>query len=221
MKVCIVIPAYNEEETISRIVEEAKKYSKDVIVVDDGSADMTSALAKEGGAKVLRHAVNIGVGLATTTGNEYAVSKGFDVVVNLDSDGQHSASTVPKGVELVEKGGYDIVLGSRFLEKTERMPTILKLGNKFLTLTNRQIFGSNISDTQSGFRIVTADAWKRLSPRSTGYSICAEISALIGTKRLKYAEIPIETVYLDKFKGTTIFDGIKIFANMLRWWSKR
>lgn len=221
MKVCIVIPAYNEEETISRIVEEAKKYSKDVIVVDDGSADMTSALAKEGGAKVLRHAVNIGVGLATTTGNEYAVSKGFDVIVNLDSDGQHSASTVPKGVELVEKGGYDIVLGSRFLEKTERMPTILKLGNKFLTLTNRQIFGSNISDTQSGFRIVTADAWKRLSPRSTGYSICAEISALIGTKRLKYAEIPIETVYLDKFKGTTIFDGIKIFANMLRWWSKR
>lgn len=221
MKVCIVIPAYNEEETISRIVEEAKKYSKDVIVVDDGSADMTSALAKESGAKVLRHAVNIGVGLATTTGNEYAVSKGFDVIVNLDSDGQHSASTVPKGVELVEKGGYDIVLGSRFLEKTERMPTILKLGNKFLTLTNRQIFGSNISDTQSGFRIVTADAWKRLSPRSTGYSICAEISALIGTKRLKYAEIPIETVYLDRFKGTTIFDGIKIFANMLRWWSKR
>lgn len=221
MKVCIVIPAYNEERTISRIVEEAKKYSKDVIVVDDGSADMTSELAKEGGAKVLRHAVNIGVGLATTTGNEYAISKGFDVIANLDSDGQHSASTVPKGVELVEKGGYDIVLGSRFLEKTERMPTILKLGNKFLTLTNRQIFGSNISDTQSGFRIVTADAWKKLSPRSTGYSICSEISALIGTKRLKYAEIPIETVYLDRFKGTTIFDGIKIFANMLRWWSKR
>jgi len=221
MKVCVVIPAYNEENTVSYIVGEAKKYSKDVVVVDDGSADSTSRLAKEGGAKVLRHAINLGVGSATVTGNEYAVSRGFDIIVNLDSDGQHSASAVPKGIELLKNGGFDIVLGSRFLESTERMPAILKLGNNFLTLMNRTIFGSNISDTQSGFRILTANAWKKLSPKSMGYSICSEISANIGTKRLKYAEIPIETIYLDKFKGTTIFDGIRIFAHMLRWWSKK
>lgn len=213
----MVIPAYNEENTISRIVEEVKNYSGDVIVVDDGSVDRTSRLAEGGGAKVLRHAVNMGAGFATITGNDYAVGRGFDIIVNLDSDGQHSASAVPKGIELLEKGGFDIVLGSRFLESTERMPAILKLGNKFLTLMNGKMFGSNISDTQSGFRVLTADAWKRLSPNSTGYSICSEISARVGIKRLKYAEIPIETVYLDKFKGSTIFDGIRIFVNML-WW---
>lgn len=213
----MVIPAYNEENTISRIVEEVKNYSESVIVVDDGSVDRTSRLAEEGGAKVLRHAVNMGAGFATITGNDYAVGRGFDFIVNLDSDGQHSASAVPKGIELLEKGGFDIVLGSRFLESTERMPTILKLGNKFLTLMNRKMFGSDISDTQSGFRVLTADAWKRLSPKSTGYSICSEISACVGIKRLKYAEIPIETVYLDRFKGSTIFDGIRIFVNML-WW---
>ena len=213
----MVIPAYNEENTISRIVEEVKNYSEDVIVVDDGSVDRTSGLAEECGAKVLRHAVNMGAGFATITGNDYAVGRGFDIIVNLDSDGQHSASAIPKGIELLEKGGFDIVLGSRFLESTERMPAILKLGNKFLTLMNRKMFGSNISDTQSGFRVLTSDAWKRLSPKSAGYSICSEISARVGIKRLKYAEIPIETVYLDTFKGSTIFDGIRIFVNML-WW---
>jgi glycosyltransferase involved in cell wall biosynthesis len=221
MKVCIVIPAYNEEKTISDIVEEAKKYSEDVVVVDDGSSDDTRKLAKERGAKVLQHAVNLGVGSATTTGNNYAVSRGFDIIVNLDSDGQHSSSAIPKGVELLESGGYDIVIGSRFLERTKKMPGILKLGNRFLTLFNRKVFGSNISDTQSGFRIVTADAWKKLSPISMGYAICSEISASIGIKRLKYAEIPIETIYLDTFKGTTILDGIKIFVSMVQWWTKK
>ena len=221
MKVCVVIPAYNEENTISGIIAEAKKYSEDIIVVDDGSIDETYKLAKNSGAKVLRHVVNLGVGSATVTGNNYAVSGGFDIIVNLDSDGQHSASAISKGVELLEGGGYDIVIGSRFLESTKKMPVILKLGNRFLTLVNKTIFGSNITDTQSGFRIVTANAWKKLAPVSMGYSICSEISASIGTKRLKYAEIPIETIYLDSFKGTTIFDGIRIFASMLRWWFRK
>lgn len=221
MKVCIVIPAYNEENTISDIIDEAKKYSEDIIVVDDGSSDDTYKLAKKSGAFTLRHVVNLGVGSATVTGNNYAVSRGCDVIVNLDSDGQHSSSAIPKGVELLESEGYDIIIGSRFLDSTKKMPDILKLGNKFLTLANKIIFGSDISDTQSGFRIVKADAWKKLSPVSMGYSICSEISASIGIKRLKYAEIPIETIYLDTFKGTTILDGIKIFASMLRWWSRK
>jgi glycosyltransferase involved in cell wall biosynthesis len=221
MKVCIVIPAYNEKNTISDIVEEAKKYSENIIVVDDGSGDSTYTLAEESGAKGLRHVVNLGVGSATVTGNNYAVDNGCDIIVNLDSDGQHSASGIPEGLKMLESGGYDIVLGSRFLETTKRMPLLLKLGNKFLSLINKRIFGSDISDTQSGFRILTADAWKKLSPVSMGYSICSEISSSIGIKRLKYAEIPIETIYLDKFKGTTIFSGIKIFANMLRWWTKK
>ena len=124
-------------------------------------------------------------------------------------------------MKLLEEGGYDIVIGSRFLESTKKMPGMLKLGNRFLSLFNRKVFGSNISDTQSGFRIVTADAWKKLAPISMGYSICSEISASIGIKRLKYAEIPIETIYLDTFKGTTILDGIKIFVSMLQWWTKK
>jgi len=221
MKVCIVIPAYNEANTISKIIDEAKKYSENIIVVDDGSKDATRKLAEESGAFVLRHVVNLGVGSATVTGNNYAVSRGFDVIVNLDSDGQHSASAVARGLEVLEGGGYDIVIGSRFLESTKKMPAMLRLGNRFLTLTNRLIFGSNITDTQSGFRVVTADAWKKLAPVSMGYSICSEISASIGTKRLKYAEIPIETIYLDSFKGTTIFDGMRIFASMLKWWFRK
>jgi glycosyltransferase involved in cell wall biosynthesis len=221
MKVCAVIPAYNEEKTIAGVVQEAKKYCHHVVVVDDGSEDRTSEIARESGAEVLRHAANIGVGFATTTGNNYAVKKGFDIIVNLDSDGQHSGKSIPVGLELLQEKKLDIVLGSRFLKGTERMPLILKAGNKFLTYVNKFFFGSEITDTQSGFRILTRNTWNRLSPEASGYAICSEIAAKIGMQRLKYAEIPIDTIYLDKFKGTTILDGFKIFSQMVWWWLRR
>jgi glycosyltransferase involved in cell wall biosynthesis len=217
MKICAVVPAYNEEETISGVVEGAKRYCQHVIVVDDGSEDKTFERAREKGAQVLRHPANMGVGFATKTGNDFAVEKGYEVIVNLDSDGQHSASSIPEAVRLLQEEDVDIVIGSRFLKGRKKMPWILKLGNSFLTLANRVMFGSAITDTQSGFRVLTSNAWKTLSIESTGYTICSEIAAKVGMKKLKYAEVPIETIYLDKFKGTTIFDGIKIFSNMVRW----
>ncbi len=221
LRTCAVLPAYNEEGRVRETVKEAKKYVEHVIVLDDGSTDRTSEEARAGGAEVLRHVANMGVGFATVTGNEYAVRKGFDVIVNLDSDGQHSAKSLPLGLELLQKENLDILLGSRFLKTTERFPLTLKLGNKFLTLMEKVLFGSDISDTQSGFRILTKDAWKKLEPESNGYEICSEIAKEIGIKNLKYKEIPIDTIYLDEFKGTTILDGIRIFSNMVWWWIKK
>lgn len=218
MKVCAILPAFNESENVGKVVEEAKRCVDDVIVVDDGSSDETSKIAREAGAEVLRHVVNIGVGLATTTGNDYAISKGYDIIVNLDSDGQHSASSIPEGIRLLEEEDLDIVLGSRFLRGTERMPWIIRFGNSFLTYITQLLFKVRITDTQTGFRIMKKETWEALKIKSSGYSICSEICADIGKKRLKYGEVPIDTVYLDKFKGTTIFDGIRIFLNMIRWW---
>jgi len=217
MKVCAVLPAFNESETVGIVVEEAKKYVDSVIVVDDGSSDETSKIAIKAGAIVLRHVVNLGVGLATITGNDYAVGKGCDIIVNLDSDGQHSAVSIPGGITFLEKKDLDIVLGSRFLKNTERMPKILKFGNSFLNHIIQLLFNVRISDTQTGFRIMKTETWTRLKIKSDDYSICSEICAGIGKKRLKYGEVPVDTIYLDKFKGTTIFDGARIFFNMIRW----
>ncbi|MDI6655071.1 MAG: glycosyltransferase family 2 protein [Candidatus Hydrothermarchaeota archaeon] len=221
MKTAVVIPASNEEKTIAKIVRETRKFIPDVIVVDDGSSDSTGIEAKKAGADVVRHIVNVGVGLATITGNEYAIRKGYEVIVNIDGDEQHFPKDIPRAIALLENSGLDIVFGSRFLTHSKEFPWVLKLGNKFLTLMNRLMFGSNITDTQTGFRVFRAEALKKLGIASSSYSICSEIAAKVGKRNLKYAEMPVETVFLDKFKGTTILDGIKIFINMIRWWIAR
>jgi glycosyltransferase involved in cell wall biosynthesis len=221
MRVCAVLPAHNEEGRVGQIVREAGKYVHRVIVVDDGSRDDTANEAAAAGAKVIRHATNLGVGAATITGNEYATKKGFDVIVNLDSDGQHSAKSIPEGIELLRERKLDFVFGSRFLNESKSFPLILKFGNLFLTRMNKLMFGTYISDTQSGFRIFTRKAWLKLDLKSSGYPICSEIAKEVGRKRLKYMEIPVDTIYLDRFKGTTVFDGIEVFLNMIRWWLKK
>lgn len=218
MKTAVIIPAYNEEKTIARIVRETRKFIPDVIVVDDGSSDGTGEEAKKAGADVVTHIVNVGAGLATITGNEYAVKKGYEVITNIDGDEQHFPRDIPSAIALLENKNLDIVFGSRFLTHSKEFPLVLKFGNKFLTSMNRLMFGSNITDTQTGFRVLKAETWKKLGITSSGYGICSEIAAKVGKKKLKYAEISVETIFLDKFKGTTILDGVKIFINMIRWW---
>jgi len=217
LRVAVVIPAYNEERSIGKVVREVKALVGDVIVVDDGSEDRTKEEAEKAGATVLRHVVNIGVGLATVTGNDYAVKKGYEIIANIDADEQHSPRDIPRALRHLQEHNLDIVFGSRFLGDTRRFPWVLKLGNKFLTYMNYLLFGSRISDTQTGFRLMRAEAWRGLGITSPGYSICSEIAAKAGMKKYKYGEIPVDTIFLDKFKGTTILDGVKIFIDMLKW----
>lgn len=215
-RIAVVIPAYNEEHSIAGVVRQVMALGYDVIVVDDGSGDRTRIEAEKAGARVLRHVVNVGVGLATVTGNDYAVKEGYSIIVNIDADGQHSPGDIPRAVEYLLKHDLDIVFGSRFLGDPEGFPWILKAGNKFLTYMNRLLFGSKLTDSQTGFRVIRAEAWRRLGIRSPGYSICSEIAAKAGGN-YRFGEIPVKTVFLDRFKGTTILDGFKIFMDMLKW----
>jgi glycosyltransferase involved in cell wall biosynthesis len=217
----VVIPAYNEEKTIGKVVREVRDLGADVIVVDDGSRDNTRAEAEKAGAIVLRHVVNVGVGLATVTGNEYASGRGYELIANIDADEQHFPKDILRAVKHLREKDLDIVFGSRFLGDTTRFPSVLKIGNKFLTLVNRILFCSKMTDSQTGFRLMRAEAWRKLGITSPGYSICSEIAAKAGQGKLKFGEIPVDTVFLDKFKGTTILDGMKIFIDMLKWRVRR
>jgi glycosyltransferase involved in cell wall biosynthesis len=216
----VVIPAYNEERSIARVVREVRALGYDVIVVDDGSEDRTREEAEKAGATVLRHVVNVGVGLATVTGNDYALKKGYKIIANIDADEQHSPKDIPRALKYLLEHDLDIVFGSRFLGGEKKFPWILKLGNKFLTYMNRLLFGSKLTDTQTGFRVIRAEAWRSLGIESPGYSICSEIAAKAG-RNYRFGEIPVKTVFLDKFKGTTILDGLKIFVDMLKWRMRR
>ena len=212
-KTFAIIPAHNEENNISKVINEAKEYVSNIVVVDDGSKDNTSEEAKKQGVIVLNHIINLGKGAALKTGCDYAVMQGADEIIVLDADSQHEPSKIPDFLN--ELNEADVVLGYRKLSK--EMPSILKFGNWFINKITRLLYGINLHDTQCGYRAFTADAYQKIRWKSSNYSMESEMISNIGKRKLKYKEIPIKTIYADKYKGTTIIDGIKIVCNLF-WW---
>lgn len=212
-KVWVVIPAHNEENHIEEVIKKTKKFAKNILVVDDGSKDKTVIIAEKSGAFVLKHIVNLGKGAALKTGCEYAIKKGAEKIVALDADGQHDPKEIPEFVKALNDA--DIVFGYRRLNKN--MPFVLRYGNWFIFFMTKLLFGLKIVDTQCGYRAFKSDAYNKIKWDSQDYSMESEIVANTGKAHLKYSQIPIETIYSDKYKGTTVIDGIRIVLNMV-WW---
>lgn len=209
-----VIAAKDEEKHISNVVKSTLKYVDKVIVVDDGSRDSTAKIAEKAGGIVLKHIVNLGKGAAITTGCEYAISKKADIIVLLDADGQHEPKEIPRFIK--ELKNNDMVFGAR-TEKRKSMPFILKYGNWFISKATYLLSGIRLTDTLCGFRAFKSKVYNKIKWKSVGYSLEAEMIINVGKKRLKYTEIKISTIYSDKYKGTTVMDGMKIVGNMI-WW---
>lgn len=210
----VVIPAYNEHDQINEVITKVQAQCDRIIVVDDGSTDQTSSIAKSSGVTVLKHAVNLGKGAALVTGCNYAFMHGADRVVVLDSDGQHDPQEIPVFLKALDNN--DIVFGYR--KKSTAMPLVLKFGNWFINKNIKILFGININDTQCGYRAFTADAYRKICWNSTDYFMETEMIIKVSKSNLKYQSIPIETIYSDNYKGTTIVDGFKI---VLKMWGER
>ncbi len=208
-----VIPAYNEEMSIADIVRKTRKYIDKVIVVDDGSKDRTKDIAEKAGAVVLRHIVNLGKGATLKTGCDYAAKKGANFIVVLDADAQHNPEDIPRFIEKLKK--YDVVFSYR--KPSSKMPFVLRFGNWFISRIARFLYKVDLIDTQSGYRAFTREAYKKIRWNASDYSMESEMISRAGKQRLKYVQIPISTVYSDRYKGTTIIDGIKIVMGMF-WW---
>ncbi|MAF99518.1 MAG: hypothetical protein CMH61_02800 [Nanoarchaeota archaeon] len=213
MSLFAIIPCYNEEKTIADVIDITQKHVDHVVVVDDGSADNTEAIAQLTGVTVLRHDVNLGKGAALKTGCDYAYMHHASKMVVLDGDGQHDANEIPRFVEALKKN--DIVFGSRTFSK--EMPSVLKKGNEGLNLIVQLLYGVKLKDTQSGFRAFTVESYKKIRWTATDYSMESEMIANVGKNKLRYKELEIKTKYLDRYKGTTVVDGLKIGMSMLLW----
>jgi glycosyltransferase involved in cell wall biosynthesis len=194
------IPAYNEEKTIATVVLGAQKHADMVLICDDGSSDLTAEIAERLGAVVIRHEKNLGYGAALQSLFKRAKELNADVLVTLDSDGQHNPSEIPRLVRPIEDGQAEVVLGSRFMDKngTADMPTYRQFGIKVITkLTN----GSSqiaVTDSQSGFRAYSKTAIQRLGSISeNGMSASIELIQAITKNKLKTCEVPISCKYGD------------------------
>lgn len=214
-KTILVLPVFNEERYIGEVVNKAKAYVDEVIVVDDGSSDHSFERAREKGAKVVRHPLNLGKSAALKTGAEAAIEEQADIIVFMDSDGQHQAEDLPKFIQMVESGEADLAIGVRV--GGDKMPFTRKAGNNLLEWMLKVFYGLSIRDIQSGFRAFKAKDYPKLVWESKGYHADAEITVRAAQKKMQCREVEIKTIYNDPYKGMTLLDGLGLILRVLLW----
>lgn len=215
MKIFIVIPAFNEARRIESVLEDIKGSGIPVIVVDDGSNDSTFKRTRGYQVLALRHKINLGKGAALKTGCEAAVSLGADAIIMMDSDGQHTAMNLPKFLEAIKSGKFDIIFGSRNMNLG--VPLVRFIGNKMASVLVSMLFGVYISDLICGYRAITKKAYMQMELKSPDYGVETEMVIKTAKLKLRYCEIPIEAIYYDKFKGVTILDAFGVLLNVIKW----
>jgi uncharacterized protein YbjQ (UPF0145 family) len=148
------------------------------------------------------------------TGAEAAFKMGADAIIFMDSDGQHTIKDLPQFENGLNEGN-EVVFGSRNL--SHGVPLVRYLGNKTASLVISTLFGHYVSDILCGFRAITKNGFKKARWESRGYAVETEMVVKTAKANLKYCEVPVTTIYYDKFKGVTIIDSISILFNVLRW----
>ncbi len=218
MKVIAVIPAFNEARVIQEVLEKIKPHVNEVVLVDDGSKDSTKHLAKQAGVIAVSHIINRGQGAALQTGVELALKRKADVIVHIDSDGQHPAEQIPEMIQPLVAGEADIVLGSRFLNEESNVPPIRKAVLKAALVFTKVMSGLQITDPQSGFRAMTPEAAKLLELRQDRMAHASELLQLVARHELRYKEVPVKITYTDYSleKGQSSWGAIKIVVDLIK-----
>jgi glycosyltransferase involved in cell wall biosynthesis len=221
--VSLIIPAYNEEKTIARVLVDTSEVMQslavpyEILVIDDGSTDNTefAILTSKVKAKFFSNELNMGKGYCIRRGVEHA--KG-EIIVTLDSDGEHQPKEIPDLLApLLE--GVDIVAGSRFLGNAQNVTTKLnQVGNYFFNLAIMLLTGKQVSDSQTGFRAMKRSIFQKLNLRSDGYEIETEITVKSLMNGFTFKEVPV-TVERRKYnvsKIKVLSDGGKILTTIIR-----
>ncbi len=209
----VIIPGLNEEKYLEGTLRSVKKTGHKIIYVDDGSRDRSAAIAKKAGVLVIRHKKNKGKGGALRTGCDAALKRGATRLILMDADGQHDPADLP-AMERALRGAPLVYTCRAF---SREMPFSSRLGNRIFTAAIRILYGIRVSDALSGYRGMTAAAYRQVRWRSDGYQVEAEIIVNAARAGLKHAELPTRTIYHEKRKGTTPLDGIPILWSLLRW----
>ena len=225
VKVLVCIPAFNESRSIAEIINKAKIYADGVIVYDDGSTDDTYELAKTAGATVIKSPKNSGYGTAIRALFQAARGQNADIMITLDSDGQHNPDHIPRLIEPLRTQNYDIVIGSRFLSKDdkEKVPRYRSLGIKTITKLTQSASYSGLTDSQSGFRAYNKKALTKINLFEDGMAVSTEILLRAREKNLLATEVPITINYEtdDTSTHNPISHGIGVLYSVLQYISLR
>jgi glycosyltransferase involved in cell wall biosynthesis len=191
-----VVPAYNEQETVGRVIGSLHEHAPDfdVLVIDDGSTDTTREVGRAAGATVVRHPFNLGIGGAVQSGFVYASERGYDYMVQVDGDGQHCADQIPKlRREMETDRRVDMVCGSRFLTKEREYPAPVsrRTGIHIFAFMLSRIIGQRVSDPTSGFRLYNRRAIALFARDYPHDYPEVEAVLMVHHHRLRMTEVPV------------------------------
>ncbi|MDD3985226.1 MAG: glycosyltransferase family 2 protein [Methanobacterium sp.] len=219
MKISVVVPAYNEEKTIVKVLNDLIKREFEFVVVDDGSKDATNKIVnniikKYNKGYIYKHLLNRGLGAALKTGIEASLMKDADIIVTFDADRQHDPNDILKVSKPIINREADVTIGIRDFNE---MPSSKKFGNRIMNLITLIFYGINVNDSQSGLRAFNRKAAETIIINARDYGVSSEIIGEIKRHHLKLTEIPIKTIYTDysMTKGTNTGEGLKILVKLI------
>lgn len=195
--VCVIVPMFNEGESVGAVVEDLRTAFPHVVCVDDGSADDSGVRAKAAGATVVRHPVNLGQGAALQTGFVFALTDPtVQFLVTFDADGQHHRSDAEAMLATARREGVEIVLGSRFLgEADAEIPRLRRLVLRSATVFTRVTTGLRLTDTHNGLRVLSRRAVQSMDLTLTGMAHASQLLDQVSRHGLTYVEAPVTITY--------------------------
>jgi len=216
MHIVAVVPAYNEVQTIGRVIRDLQPHVDAVVVVDDCSTDATASAVRAAGVTLVKHIINRGQGAALRTGMAYAMQQGADVIVHFDADGQHNPEQIKDLVAPLLAGSADIALGSRFLGRAESIPLTRKLLLRVATIFSRVTTGLELTDTNNGFRALTRKAVREMELTQDRMAHASEILGQVAQKKLHYVEVPVTITYTtySVAKGQSGWGAVRILRDL-------
>jgi len=216
MKICIVIPTYNEAKAIASIIRGIRQQELEVVVIDDGSQDNTSEIAEENGAIVLRNENNEGKGASLIKGFQYALGRDFDAVITMDGDGQHLPEEIPYFIRLAKYSDGGIFIGNRMFKK-KNMPSVRVITNKLMSRFISFVAKQRIPDTQCGFRLIKKEVLEKINLKTSKYETESEIIIRVSRLGFKIESVPIKTIYDgEKSQINPVIDTLRFIKFIVR-----
>ncbi len=216
-KVCVVIPAYNEGKAIGRVLTAAVEAGLDILVVDDGSSDDTAAVTRQFDVRLIVHETNQGKGVAIRTAIAWVLEQSYDAALFMDADGQHAPEEIPRFYDCYAATRADLVLGSR-MHSNKGMPLVRALSNRFSSLLVSGLAGTRVTDSQSGFRLLSARLLSQLQETGgAGFDFETEMIIDAVWNGLRFCEVPISCIYADETSHYhPVKDSLQFFALVAR-----
>jgi glycosyltransferase involved in cell wall biosynthesis len=208
---------YNEASVVGNVIEGLRKEFPHVVCVDDGSSDGSQDVARQAGAVVVQHPVNLGQGAALQTGIEYSLQDpDLDCIVTFDADGQHRVVDALAMADRIRSGEADVVLGSRFLDDRTQLTPLKRLVLRTAAVQSRLSTGMALTDAHNGLRAFSPNVARQINLQQNRMAHASELVHQLAEMKPRWVEHPVEIIYTDysKAKGQSLLNSVNIVADL-------